>query len=685
MSFSSYLRSVSRLRLQSDPLKPASRLRRMFGSGFMCLPQLDNPRFYAMLLADSVIFISSFMAAYLMRFEFVIAPFQWERIRFVLPILIAVKLLVFWFSGLYRGMWRYASLRDCRHLAQAVLLSTALSMSVILFFRGFNGYSRSVFLLDALLTFLLAGGCRIAIRTWYATLAGKENGASSTLVKVAPCSTKPILIIGAGGSGEKILREINDNPHLHYKVVCFLDDDPTKRGRTLHGVPVLGGVELLSRILHQYGIEQVFVSVPSATGAQMRRIINICKSANVSYKTLPAIGQIMDGKVSIKALRDVNYEDLLRRAAVKLDTTGIKEYLTGRKVLVTGAGGSIGSELCRQLIRFKPEELILVDSGETNLYNIQMELRHELHFAPYHTILARVQDRDIIDDVFRTYLPDVVFHAAAYKHVPMLERNPWEAISNNVVGSRVVMECAVRYATKRFVLVSTDKAVRPTSVMGTSKRVAELVLQSMKGGPTRFMAVRFGNVLASSGSVIPLFLKQIQRGGPVTVTHAEITRYFMTIPEACQLILQTGALGRGGEIFVLEMGTPVKIADLANDLIRLSGKEPGRDIEIVYTGLRPGEKLYEELITRAEDVCETTHEKIMVLQHNGRWNWNGFKSQDRFRNWLNGEIEDLQVIAKTHDASAIKSKLREVVSEYTPQETKCVLHTHQEVAMDSAG
>ena len=408
----------------------------------------------------------------------------------------------------------------------------------------------------------------------------------------------------------------------------------------------------------------------------MRRIIDICEGCRVTFKTLPGIGQILDGQVSIKALRDVNYEDLLRRSPVHLDTAGILDYLKGQTIMVTGAGGSIGSELCRQLIRFDPERLILVDAGEANLYSIQMELRHEWNFDAFHAILASVQNQRLMEEVFRNYRPDVVFHAAAYKHVPMLEKNPWEAVFNNVLGSRVLMQLAEKYEAKRFVLVSTDKAVRPTNVMGTSKRIAELILQSMQNGGTRFMAVRFGNVLASCGSVVPLFRKQIEQGGPVTVTHPEITRYFMTIPEATGLILQAGAIGDGGELFVLEMGTPVKIADMASDLIRLSGKEPGRDIEVIFTGLRPGEKLYEELITEGEDVHRTSHEKIMTLKYNGRWNWAGLSSQDSFRNWLDREIEDLYSVCETHDACAIKQKLKQMVPEYLPQETESVVATH---------
>jgi len=477
--------------------------------------------------------------------------------------------------------------------------------------------------------------------------------------------------VGAGGAGEKMLREIFDNPHLDYHVVGFLDDDHAKWGRSLHGLQVFGGVDMLPEIVEWEKINEVLIAIPRATGAQMRRVIEICKSCDVSYRTLPEIGAIIDGKVSIKILRDVQYEDLLRRPPVSLDTVEISRYLQGKRVLVTGAGGSIGSELCRQIVRFEPAELILVDASEVNLFNLQMELEHELNFHQYQCILSRVQHQLLMDDVFSGYLPQLVFHAAAYKHVSLLEKNPWEAIHNNVLGSKVVMDLALKYRVERFVLVSTDKAVRPTNAMGASKRLAELILQSLWGNGTRFMAVRFGNVIGSSGSVLPLFRRQLEKGGPITVTHPEVTRYFMTIPEAAQLILQAGGLGEGGEIFILEMGTPVNIAKMAEELVRLSGKEPGRDVDIIFTGLRDGEKLYEELITQGEGIVTTKHEKIMVLRPDG---WNGRNNQAEFTQWLEISLEDLGRIANTHDSQAIKEKLGEILPEYVPQqEMTCLL------------
>ncbi|PKN04291.1 MAG: polysaccharide biosynthesis protein, partial [Deltaproteobacteria bacterium HGW-Deltaproteobacteria-9] len=410
---------------------------------------------------------------------------------------------------------------------------------------------------------------------------------------------------------------------------------------------------------------------PSASGEQVRRIVDACQHCNATYKILPGIGELIDGRVSIKLLRDINYEDLLGRPPVHLNVKDIRNSLDGKTVLVTGCGGSIGSELCRQVIKYQPGKIILLDSSEPGLFKIQMEIQNKYYFNHCVTILGRVQDEDLIDDIFKKYKPEAVFHAAAYKHVPMMEKNPWQAVFNNIVGSRVVMEMAVKHHVDRFVMVSTDKAVRPTNVMGASKRVTELIMQCQQGNGTRFMAVRFGNVVGSSGSVIPLFRRQILQGGPVTVTHPEVNRFFMTIPEASQLILQAGTMGEGGEVFILKMGTPVKIADMARDLIRLSGKEPDVDIKIVYTGLREGEKLYEELITVGEDILPTDHEMVMVLKSNTYFNGSG--NLQEAKKSLYRELDELVKIAARHDAKGIKAKLKEILPEYTPQENEGVL------------
>ncbi len=631
-------------------------------------PQLRNPKFYLMLMSDALLFALALWASYLLRFE--LAPGRPEIAQFgsVLMWLVPMKLAVFFTFGLYRGMWRYTSVRDFWHLAQASFSSMVLTIAVILVLHRFQGFSRAVFMLDGMLTFLFTGALRMGIRSYFAF--NDQNKSDHAAISGGK-KRKKVLIVGAGKAGEKILREIFDNYRLFYEVEGFVDDDLQKQGRSMHGVPVLGPVQALPRLIAETAVQEVLIAIPSASGDQMRRIVDICKECDVPYKTLPGIGEIIDGRASVKILRDVSYQDLLGRPPVRLDVSGIREYIDGRTILITGCGGSIGSELCRQVVRFQPRAVVLLDSSEANLFQIEMELQHELYYRNHHAVLGQVQDRVLMGDLFRKYRPQVVFHAAAYKHVPMLEKNPWEAVSNNVEGSRVAMEVSLENGVERFVLVSTDKAVRPTNVMGASKRITEIMLQSFQGNGTRFMAVRFGNVIGSSGSVMPLFRRQIELGGPVTVTHPEVSRYFMTIPEAAQLIIQAGAMGRGGDIFVLEMGTPVRIADMARDLIRLSGKEPDKDIRIVFTGLREGEKLHEELITSGESIVQTGHEKIMVLNSNGCVN--GMKDPASLKEWLRPQMEQLFEAARHHDAAAVKRKMREIAPEYTPQENEPVL------------
>lgn len=621
-----------------------------------------------MIFSDAPVFALSMAAAYFFRFEFTLIQYDIRQLYNLLLWVVPLKIFIFFVFDLYRGMWRYTGVKDFWRLAQASLVSTLLVMAAILFIYRFEGFSRAVFLIDGGFTFLMAGGLRMAIRGYFAR---HERMRADYFYKDQPTHSKRVLIIGAGNAGEKMLREIFDNHQLHYEVAGFLDDDPQKPGRSIHGVPVLGSVKDLHRIVRRESIEEVLIAVPSASGEQMRHIVDVCKSCNVFYKTLPGIGDIIDGRVSIKLLRDVTYEDLLGRPPVHLDETGIRKYIDGRTILITGCGGSIGSELCRQVVKYQPRSLILVDASEANLFHIQMELQHELYYQKFRCILGHIQDRQLMKSVLQQFRPHVVFHAAAYKHVPMLENNPWEAITNNIKGTQVVMELAIEHGVEHFVLVSTDKAVKPTNVMGASKRVAELLIHAYQGNGTKFVAVRFGNVVGSSGSVIPLFRRQIEQGGPVTITHPDVTRYFMTIPEAAQMVIQAGAMGKGGEIFILKMGVPVKIVDMARDLIRLSGKEPDTDIKIIYTGLREGEKLNEELITIGEDIVPTGHEKVMVLRSNGLSN--GVKSPAELQAWLSMELQHLYDAARRHDSQAIKKKLQEIVPEYIPHETDSVL------------
>jgi FlaA1/EpsC-like NDP-sugar epimerase len=465
------------------------------------------------------------------------------------------------------------------------------------------------------------------------------------------------LIIGAGYAGEKVLREILDNPTLHFIPAGLLDDESGKVGRTIHGVKVLGTVDQIDSFRTLF--DEILIALPSTSGHQMRRIVAACKKTGKRFRTIPSIGELIDGRVSVKTVRDVTLEDLLGREEVKLDIDEISRYLHGKRVLITGAGGSIGSELVRQVSRFHPEALALVEMSEFNLFRVQMECRQRFAYVKISDFLVDIRNQESLQRIFKVFRPQVVFHTAAYKHVPLQELHPWEAVRNNVLGTRNLVQVVLEggHTVERFVLVSTDKAVRPTNVMGATKRIAEmLTLGANRKSPGQFMVVRFGNVIGSSGSVIPTFQDQIARGGPVTVTHPKVTRYFMSIPEAAQLILEAGSMGAGGETFILDMGKPVQIAGLAQDLIRLHGYEPGRDIAIQYIGLRPGEKLYEEFITEGEGIIKTKHEKILVLRGNGH-NWDVLQHQ----------VDELLEVACTCDGVKIKLKLQEIVPEYNPE------------------
>ncbi len=631
------------------------------------LLQLRNPKFYLLVILDALSFVLSLFIAFLARSEFNPDHATSMQLMALLPYAVLIKIGVYLLFGHYKGMWRYTDVRDLWNIFLAATSSSLVIVSVLLYLYRFEGYSRGVFIVDWFLTILLTGGLRLLIRTAYLYKGNLTSMGPLSLksFKRRTGTLKQIIIIGAGNEGNNLLKEIMADQSLGYDVVGLLDDDMSKRYRSLHGVPILGTTDNLQAVLKKYDISLVFIASLDLTGDKLRRIVDVCKMSQVEFKTLPSLGEILAGRVSIRKFRDVRYEDLLGRSPVRLDMEAIKGILEGRSILVTGAGGTIGSELCRQIVRFQPRQMIMLDASESNLYGIQMEVLHELYFTRYKAVLGSIQDQGLLYRLFDRLNPELVFHAAAYKHVPMLELNPWEAVLNNVHGTNLLMRTAVRHGVERFVLVSTDKAVRPTNVMGATKRVAEILMQHMDKGRTKFHAVRFGNVVGSSGSVIPLFQRQIAHGGPVTVTHPEVTRYFMTIPEAAQLILQAGALGTGDEIFLLEMGNPVRIADMAKDLIRLMGKEPGRDVAIVYTGLRPGEKLYEELITEGEGIVPTGHEKILVLLPDGL---GGLENE-----FLGRTIEELLEAARRHDGPAIKSLLWRLVPEYTENESGFVL------------
>lgn len=615
------------------------------------------------LLSDFFILIAAFFLAYQIRFDFT-RPLDFSSTYATLLFyIVAFKMVVFSRFRLYRGMWRFTSITDLFNVLKASTVSSVSIVIFLLYLNRFEGLSRSVFFIDWLLTILFVSGLRVLVRIYFEgrlktwamlVFPAFLNGSKNSLWK----SRKRLLIIGAGNSGEKIYREIRDNASLDFNIIGFIDDHPSKQGKYIHGKSVLGGIEDLKEIVDKTQADELLIAISSATSKQMRKIVAECKETGLPYKTIPGMGEIISGEVTVSTIREVSYNDLLGRDNVKLDSDIINTMIGKSTVLVTGAGGSIGSELCRQICRFNPGVVILFERAESPLYAIDLELKHHFPHLTIVPVLADIQYPNQLEKVFETYKPELVFHAAAYKHVPMMESHAWKAVKNNVIGTQNLVEVSRKHDVKRFVLVSTDKAVRPTNVMGTTKRIAEMmVLNQMCEGDcqTKFMAVRFGNVVGSAGSVLPLFKKQIEEGGPITVTHKEITRYFMTIPEASQLILQAGAMGEGGEIFILDMGEPVKIDSFARDFIRLSGFEPDVDIEIQYIGLRPGEKLYEELITEGEGIVSTTHRKIMVL-----------KGQEKDLVKLNGNIDALRLLAEEQCGDAIRKGLMEIVPEYTP-------------------
>ena len=622
------------------------------------LSLIRNRNFYLILLMDACLVMAAYFLAYFLRFEGQIPEQEWVNFNSTFAYILFFKLFIFIAFNLYRGMWRYTSLVDMLNILKATITSSVGIVLAILFIYHFKKFSRSVFFLDWILTFIFILGIRVAIRF---LLSEKERGLGRNLTK----PKKRLVIIGAGDAAEKMLREINDNPRLDYKVIGFLDDDPKKKGLRIHGVPVLGPLSKIHDMAFHGEMDEILISIPSASANEMRRIIDACEATGLKSRTTPGIGELINGKVSFKTIREVSYEDLLGRHQINLDMEGIGDYLTDKVVLVSGAGGSIGSELCRQITQFAAKNLILLDKTENNLFHLEMEFCQRFPKVSIMPVLGDVHNRGFLEKLFAASKPQVVFHAAAFKHVPIVELNPWEGVFHNIIGTKNIVEASHQSAVERFVMISTDKAVRPVSVMGATKRVAEMITScyathhNTGSNAGRFVSVRFGNVIGSEGSVVHLFRKQIERFGPVTVTHPEITRYFMTIPEACKLILQAAAIGDGGKIFILDMGTPIKIVDMARDLIRLSGFKPDVDIEIKFIGLRPGEKLYEELATEDEGIAPTDYEKIFVL-----------KGNNYDLNWLNQKVDELVILALEQDASGIKSKLKEIIPEYQPYDIK---------------
>ncbi|MHC4863063.1 MAG: polysaccharide biosynthesis protein [Planctomycetota bacterium] len=593
----------------------------------------------------------SFLVAYNMQFR---RDWLFEQYPLLLFFFIIIKLIVFALFKQYRGWWRYVGISDLIGILGASLVSTFIILclwSVLIFapssvrlrLHSMTLVRQGVFVADLFITFLMLGGLRIVTRLYYEEFRTVETG-----------RLKRFLIIGAGNAGEALLREIHRMAVAEYDVIGFIDDNPLKNGLNIHGIPVLGTVEHLPKICKDRNIEEIAIAMPSATHHQLRRVIQVCEGTKIRFRTVPSITDIASGRFRVSQIRDVDINDLLGREVVQLDLDLIEAFIKDKVIVVTGAGGSIGSEMCRQVCNFKPERLLLIEQSENPLFHIERELRKKFADIPTETLICNITDHRRVEEIFAEYQPEVVIHAAAHKHVPMMELNPGEAIKNNVVGTQTVADAADRHGSKNFVMISTDKAVNPTSVMGSSKRIAEMYIQDLnRTSQTHFVTVRFGNVLGSEGSVVPLFKRQIAEGGPVTVTHPDMKRYFMIIPEAVQLVLQAATMGKGGEIFVLDMGEPVKIIDLAKELITLSGFVPGDDIEILYSGTRPGEKLFEELSIKGENMQPTRHSKIVI--------WENIP-MDHDKLWTG--INELVEAANTQDHGQIVDKIKQLIPEY---------------------
>lgn len=600
------------------------------------------------LVVDIILINLAIYGAYLLRFDAKVPEEVLTHYKNSFVIITAVKIAIFTYFGLYKSLWRYASIRDVINITGAVVIANVSMMAFVFLTKEF--VPRSIYIITCILDIGFIGGSRLMYR-----IIRKHVKDKNSLVRVNLSKKKTrVLIFGAGDAGVNVLRELRNHAELNSIPVAFVDDDHNKVGTKINGVTVMGTRKELAEIVLKKGIDEIIIAMPSENRKNIRDIIEECNKTHCKLKILPGVYELINGNVSIKSLRDVNIEDLLGRDAVKTNIEGITGYLKDNTVLVTGGGGSIGSELCRQIAGFSPKQLLILDIYENNAYDLQNELINKYPDLDLKVLIASVRDKARLESIFNKYKPDVVFHAAAHKHVPLMEDNPTEAIKNNVFGTLNVVDCAHNYKVKKFVLISTDKAVNPTNIMGATKRAAEMIIQSYsRYSKTVFTAVRFGNVLGSNGSVIPLFRKQIVSGGPVTVTHENITRYFMTIPEAVQLVIQAGSMSNGGEIYVLDMGEPVKIMDLAVDLIRLSGFEPYEDIDIKITGLRPGEKMYEELFMKEEELNKTSHERIFIGKP-------VFKDQET----LLKELNNLKAVILKDEEDAICAQMENFVGTY---------------------
>lgn len=556
----------------------------------------------AIVAVHMILITLAYVLAYLLRFDFSFSPDQWVRFLGTLPFLLLIRLTVFSRFHLYEEIWRYVSMQDILALLKAVTLSSLLFVASVFAVFG-HSFPRSIFVLEWVLCLALVGGARLTTRAF------RESSWQDQRV-----DRKRAVVVGAGDAGEMLIREIERSLTLNCLVVGVLDDDPRKQSRRVHGIKVMGLVDQLPVVCKSLEVEEILIAIPSATQKQRLRVFRYCRESGVPFKSIPALNELLQGDATIGHLREVRTEDLLGREPVKLDFDSLRQGLQGKRILVTGAGGSIGSELCRQLAAFDPELLVLFDRSESSLFFIDIELRRhhpELRIIP---VIGDVLDGEKVEEVLKVYTPQIVYHTAAYKHVPLMEEHPLEAIQNNVFGTEIVGLAACRTGVKKFIFISTDKAVKPVGIMGMTKRIAECLLLSLNKDSTKCLAVRFGNVLESDGSVLPLFRWQIANGGPVTVTDPDASRYFMLLSEASQLVIQAGEMGHGGEIFFLDMGEPVKILDLAQTLIEQSELKTGKAVPIEIIGLRPGERLQEELVMQGERLLRSEHEKVFKVQ-----------------------------------------------------------------------
>ena len=592
-------------------------------------------------LAHAVLVALAYWLAFALRFEFRLLPDELSMWSRTLPFVLVVRLLVFQWFHLYVGLWRYVSMRDIVVILKAGTLSSVILSVGILSVYG-RAFPLSVLMIDWLLCLALVGGVRLTLRV---VRESQRRGRSG--------EGRRALIVGAGDAGEILLRELGRSSVLEYDILGFVDDEPAKQHMRIHDIEVIGTVDQLDTLTRSLRVQEILIAIPSAIGEERRRILDRCRASRVPFRTVPPLDELLSGRAQISQLQEVRPEDLLGRKEIRLDFEQIRHGINGRRVLVTGAAGSIGSQLSRQLATFEPETLVLFDRAESGLYFAELELRRlhkDLRIVP---VVGDILDRRKVEEVLDAHSPEVVYHTAAYKHVPLMEEHPLEAIENNVFGTEIVARAAQERKVKRFVLISTDKAVNPVAIMGMTKRLAECLLLSLNGFSTAFVTVRFGNVLGTDGSVLPVFHWQMSCGGPVTITDPDASRYFMLPAEAAQLVLQAGAMGTGGEVFLLDMGEPIRIVDLAENLIRLAGLEPGRDIPIEVMGLRPGERLREELVLANEQLLPTAHEKVFMVRNHS------FDSGD-FRR----DFELLRSCVQSRDRARAVPHLREMASRY---------------------